>query len=156
MMTISGDCEHIMKLEHYYDCLKAMLVDFKNSYLIHHALKYFLAQFDVLKISYHIQNGERTMNEKIFIVSQVEDDMKKEKVHSFYIVSHGSRAKHVNKSNQKYNKEKFSLKRRKLRLKCNTMTLVVVAQPYHGQIVKQNSHIEVGEKLSRKFSGLLN
>ena len=98
---VSGVREHILKLVHYYNKLKAMNVDLGDSFLIWRALESLPAEFDVLKTSYNTQKGEWTINELISIVTQAEEDMRKGKVRTVNVVSHGSSSGH-----QKENKER--------------------------------------------------
>ena len=98
---VNGVREHILKLVHYYNKLKAMNVDLGDSFLIWRALESLPAEFDVLKTSYNTQKGEWTINELISIVTQAEEDMRKGKVRTVNVVSHGSSSGH-----QKENKER--------------------------------------------------
>ena len=64
-----------------------------------------------MKMSYNTQKGEWTINELISIVSQAEEDMKKEKLHAINFVSHDTISEQGIKMHQKDNKGKGKSKK---------------------------------------------
>ena len=67
-----------------------MSVDLGDSYLIWCELELLLVEFDVLKTSYSIQKSKWTINELIFIITQAQEDMRKENVRIVNVVFHES------------------------------------------------------------------
>lgn len=67
-----------MKLVYYYNKLKSLKVEIRESTLIWSVLKSLPSQFDVLGTSYNTLKDEWTIDEMVSIVTQEEQSMKRE------------------------------------------------------------------------------
>ncbi|XP_040990963.1 uncharacterized protein LOC121238189 [Juglans microcarpa x Juglans regia] len=74
---ISGVCEHIIKLTHFFNKLREMKVELADSFLVWQVLESLPSQFDALKTIYNAQRDEWSLSEMTAIVSQEEEVIKK-------------------------------------------------------------------------------